>query len=138
MSTGVCGAAAATPRHFGIYVYILVALGIIGGMGATLTGLYVTHRKQRDIERAKRAQYWREQNAFHQNLMQMRETARASILSLPQNGGGSKDLSDEAHAPMLAHPPHKGSGLRNYMDNSSSDFDDILVVHSSGKDYGRF
>lgn len=31
MNTGVCGLAAATPRHFGVYVYILVALGIIGG-----------------------------------------------------------------------------------------------------------
>lgn len=31
------------------------------GMSGTLTGLYVTHRKQREQERAKRAQYWREQ-----------------------------------------------------------------------------
>ena len=30
-------------------------------MSGTLTGLYVTHRKQREQERAKRAQYWREQ-----------------------------------------------------------------------------
>jgi len=89
-------------------------------MSGTLSGLYVTHRKQREQERAKRAQYWREQvillwpkirvmlickiqNAFHQNLMQMRETARASILSLPNHGaregdyrGG--DLSDESHS----------------------------------------
>ncbi|PPQ70688.1 hypothetical protein CVT24_000170 [Panaeolus cyanescens] len=60
-SSGVCGVAASTPRHFGAWVYVLVALGIIGGMGGTLTGLYYSHRKQRDIERAKRAQYWREQ-----------------------------------------------------------------------------
>ena len=31
LSTGVCGVTAATPRHFGAYVYVLVALGIIGG-----------------------------------------------------------------------------------------------------------
>jgi len=60
-------------------VYVLVALGIIGGkccreqllgrwadvfllgMSGTLTGLYFAHRKQRDLERSKRAQYWREQ-----------------------------------------------------------------------------
>ena len=80
MTTNVCGETAATPRHFGIYVYILVALGIIGGkhlpplsvifflltfidvgMSGTLTGLFFAHRKQRDVEREKRAQYWREQ-----------------------------------------------------------------------------
>lgn len=31
------------------------------GMSGTLTGLYFAHRKQRDLERSKRAQYWREQ-----------------------------------------------------------------------------
>lgn len=43
------------------------------------------------------------QNAFHQNLMQMRETARASIQSLPNHGtrGGDHnkgDLLDESHS----------------------------------------
>lgn len=36
---------------------IAVALGIIG----TLIGLYFIHRKDRDQEREKRMQYWREQ-----------------------------------------------------------------------------
>ena len=31
LSSGFCGASAATPRHFGVWVYVLVALGIIGG-----------------------------------------------------------------------------------------------------------
>jgi hypothetical protein len=30
-------------------------------MTGTLLGLFFTHRKQREVERAKRAQYWREQ-----------------------------------------------------------------------------
>ena len=30
-------------------------------MSGTLTGLFFAHRKQRDVEREKRAQYWREQ-----------------------------------------------------------------------------
>lgn len=38
-----------------------VIIELCSGMAATLTGLYIAHRKQRDIDRAKRAQYWREQ-----------------------------------------------------------------------------
>jgi len=136
LSNGVCGVAAATPREFGAWVYVLVALGIIGGMGGTLTALYYSHRKQRDIERAKRAQYWREQNAFHQNLMQMRETARASILSMPNNNG-SRDLSDD-QAPLTSSG-HKSSGLRNYMDNDgSSEFEDGGLMMNGRGHEGRF
>jgi hypothetical protein len=146
MSTGVCGESAATPHHFGIYVYILVGLGIIGGMTGTLLGLFFTHRKQREVERAKRAQYWREQNAFHQNLMNMRETARASILSLPNNGNNrdygslSRDPSDESHTPILhGNTTQKSSGLRNYIDDGSSEFDDSGMYSSNPrKTDGRF
>ncbi|KDR75935.1 hypothetical protein GALMADRAFT_68174 [Galerina marginata CBS 339.88] len=140
LSTGVCGQTAATPHHFGIYVYILVGLGIIGGMSGTLTGLYITHRKQRERERAKRAQYWREQNAFHQNLMQMRETARASILSLRNTGDNSRD-SDESQTPILNGGGPKSSGLRHYTaDDGSSEFDDSLMIHSGNtrRNDGRF
>ncbi|CAA7263190.1 unnamed protein product [Cyclocybe aegerita] len=131
LSTGVCGVPAATPRHFGVWVYVLVALGIIGGMAGTLTGLYVTHRKQREIERAKRAQYWKEQNAFHQNLMQMRETARASIPSLNRGGDYSRD--DDSQTPILhSAETQKSSGLRHYMaNNDSSDFDDGLEMRGT-------
>jgi hypothetical protein len=99
-------------------------------MTGTLLGLFFTHRKQREVERAKRAQYWREQNAFHQNLQNMRETARASILSLPNNGNRdygtlSRDPSDESHTPILhGSTTQKSSGLRNYIDDGSSEFDD--------------
>ncbi|KAF8200862.1 hypothetical protein BJ912DRAFT_947448 [Pholiota molesta] len=124
-----CGETAATPHHFGVYVYILVGLGIIGGMAGTLTGLYFAHRKQREIERSKRAQYWREQNAFHQNLMNMRETARESILSLPRNGG-SRDLSDESQTPILQGTTSKHDG--------SSDFDDGLMYSGKQNDGVRF
>ncbi|KAF8973317.1 hypothetical protein BDZ97DRAFT_1780804 [Flammula alnicola] len=144
ISSGVCGESAATPHHFGVYVYILVGLGIIGGMTGTLTGLYFAHRKQREQERAKRAQYWREQNAFHQNLMNMRETARASILSLPNNGGsrdyGSRDPSDESHTPILQNAAPKASGLRHYLaEDGSSEFDDSLIYSGNArKNDGRF
>ena len=132
MASGVCGEPAATPHKFGIWAYVLVAIGIFGGTGGTLVGLYLVHRKQRDEEREKRMQYWREQNAFHQNLMQMREAARTSILSLPNNNSPrstiyGKELSDESGTPILqtgVGGTTKSSGLRNYVGDDSSDFED--------------
>jgi len=147
LSNGVCGVSEAVPRHFGIWVYIVVALGIFGGMFGTLFGLFFTHRKQRDQEREKRLQYWREQNAFHRNLLQMRETARASILSLPGNGNSvrstmySRDgtFSDDAHTPILQNAAPKASGLRHYLsDDGSAEYDEGLMLQSGRKVEGRF
>lgn len=144
---GKCGGDASATRHVAIWVYIIVAIGIFGGgsstwgcilsdtesslgMFGTLFGLYIIHRKQRDTEREKRMQYWREQvcnpllyfgqmlkgmqNAFRQNIMQMRETARNSVTSL----GNSTPLysrdgitSEDSQLPMLGNM--KSSALRN-------------------------
>ena len=72
------------------------------------------------------------QNAFHQNLTQMRETARAFILSLPQGKGEySRDFGDEQ-----PQGP-KSSGLRHYVGDDSSDVDDGLVMNQGHKG-GRF
>jgi hypothetical protein len=129
MSSGVCGLSASAPRQFGAWVYVLVALGIICGMGGVLFGLYVMHREQREVERAKREQYWREQNAFHQNLMRMRDTAaRISIHSAPQK-------SKEAVEPAADGAPKLR--LRNFGD-SRRDFDDRLARLSRRFDPGRF
>jgi len=74
--------------------------------------------------------------------MQMRETARASILSLPQNRGSgrgdySRDGSDESQSATLQSTGPKASGLRNYLaDNGSADYDDSLMAH--GRKDGRF
>jgi type II secretory pathway pseudopilin PulG len=146
LSSGVCGVAAATPHHFGIWVYVIVALGIFGGMAGTLVGLFMMHRKQRDQEREKRIQYWREQNAFHQNLQQMRETARASILSLPNNGGSARStmysrdgVSDEMTAPVLQNAAPKASGLRNYLGgDEGSEYEEGVTMQSSKRNDGRF
>ncbi|KAF8637062.1 hypothetical protein AX17_003082 [Amanita inopinata Kibby_2008] len=136
LASGVCGETAATPHHFSVHVYVFVALGIFGGMFGTLTGLFFMHRKQREEEREKRVQYWREQNTFHQNLLQMRETARASIRSLPGNAGSarstmySRDAVSDMHAPIVqnASTP-KGSGLRHYLaDNGSSESEDGITT----------
>jgi len=135
LTSGACGESAAAPRHFAAYVYVLVVIGIAGGLFGTLIGLFLLHRKQRDEEREKRIQYWREQNAFHQNLLQMRETARASIRSLPGNTGSARStlysrdgvMSDAA--PILSNAAPKGSGLRHYLaDDGSSEFDDGISV----------
>src|SRR5882762_1334210 len=108
-------------------------------MFATLIGTFFLHSKQRDAEREKRMQYWREQvsdlidfcvivlqsleiqNAFRQNILQMRETARNSILSLGQLSGTASPRSsmlrgdgssDDSHAPILQYGAGKLSGLR--------------------------
>ena len=55
--------------------------------------------------------------------MQMRETARASILSLPTQGARDKgEILDESHSLQ------KTSGLRYVTDNGSSEFDDSLIM----------
>ncbi|KAK0504880.1 hypothetical protein EDD18DRAFT_1126802 [Armillaria luteobubalina] len=124
LSSGVCGESPRTPRHFGAWVYVIVCIGIFGGMFGTLFGLFFLHRSQREQEREKRMQYWKEQNAFHQSLAQMRETARNSIMSLgnstrstmySRDGGNS----DDSHQPMLQQGGPKASNLRYVADDGS-------------------
>lgn len=66
------------PRHFPKWVYVIIGIGIFGGehkypvsyifahnvslgMIATLVFLFIVHGRQREDEREKRLQYWREQ-----------------------------------------------------------------------------
>ncbi|KAG2148493.1 hypothetical protein BD769DRAFT_1412501 [Suillus cothurnatus] len=116
LKKGVCGRGSDSPKHFGIWVYVVVGVGIFGGMFATLIVLFLIHRRQRDQEREKRLQYWLEQNAFRQSIMQMKEIARTSILSL---GNGNSNRStvcsragSEESTPMIQYSVHKSSGLR--------------------------
>lgn len=106
------------------------------GMIATLVGMFFLHKGQRDVEREKRLQYWREQNAFRQNIMQMQETARHSIMSLPTGGSQrtsfqSRDetLSVDSQMPML-RDKNRGSGLRNFVsgDNLSADVSEESIM----------
>lgn len=70
--------------------------------------------------------------------MNMRETARASILSLPRNSG-SRDLSDDSQTPILQGATPKASGLRHYLgDDEGSEFDDGLMYSGKRNDGGRF
>lgn len=86
------------------------------------------------------------QNAFHQNIMQMRETARASVLSLPGNGANSArstiysrdGYSDDSQA-LMQHTPPKSSGLRNYLPDDSAEYEDgEMMRHSEDRKDGRF
>jgi len=139
--SGVCDKTADTPNHVGFWVYIIVGIAIFGGMIATLVGMFFMHRKQREADREKRLQYWREQNAFRQNIMQMQETARNSLMSLPMGPGGGNSQrnsmygSDESQTPLTARG--KSSGLRHYVseDGFYEQDDDAL---RDRKDPSRF
>jgi hypothetical protein len=149
LSKGVCGTAPDAPNHFGIGIYVLVGMGIFGGMFGTLIALFFLHRRQREAEREKRAQYWREQNAFHQNIRKMRDVARASILSVPVRGNNSpqnssmsrysKDYSDESQIAIAQHGAPKGSGLRHHLPDGSYDaLDDTLLMEGHLRVDNRF
>ncbi|KAI8994084.1 hypothetical protein BD414DRAFT_565903 [Trametes punicea] len=130
LDSGVCGERADTPRQVGKWVYVVVAICIVGGMVGTLVGLYFIHRKDRMQEREKRLQYWREQNAFRQNILQMQETARNSLMSFTPTGsprstmyGRDQVQSEDSQMPML-HGASKSSALRYYVSDDGSQIDD--------------
>ena len=60
----VCGTRADAASHLPVWVYVIVGIGIFGGMFGTLFALFFLHRRARDAEREKRTQYWREQVRF--------------------------------------------------------------------------
>ncbi|KIY74312.1 hypothetical protein CYLTODRAFT_427872 [Cylindrobasidium torrendii FP15055 ss-10] len=112
LSSGRCGAIPRKPSEVGVWVYVLVCVGIILGMFGTLFGLYWVHRSQREAERERRLQYWREQNMFHQSLTQLKETARSSIMSVRSSVSLMPGQSD-SQQPILQHPvPRAPSSLR--------------------------
>ncbi|KAI9442362.1 hypothetical protein H4582DRAFT_1276672 [Lactarius indigo] len=124
-----CGETPSNPRHLPMWVYIIIGVGIFGGMIATLIVLFIFHGRQREDEREKRLQYWREQNAFRQNILQMHETARNSIFTNPGSVSRRSALfgttTEDANAPMLQHaaPAPKSSGLRHYVGEDSGSYE---------------
>ncbi|KAI0000395.1 hypothetical protein BJV77DRAFT_973648 [Russula vinacea] len=95
------------PRHLSIWIYLVIGVGIFGGMIGTLYLLFSIHGRQRDNEREKRLQYWREQNAFRQNILQMHETAQASIFSHPGDSSRRSAqfgvTTEDSQAPILQY-----------------------------------
>jgi hypothetical protein len=64
----------------------------------------------------------------------MRETARASILSLPGQGGSNRSTvysrvgSEESSTPMIQHATTKTSGLRQYISDDGSIYDEGVMM----------
>jgi len=135
-----CGLSPSNPRHFPMWVYIVIGVGIFGGMIGTLIFLFIVHGRQREDEREKRLQYWREQNAFRQNILQMHETARHSIFStngsISQRSALFGTTTEDPHAPMLQHaaPAPKSSGLRHFVAEDNETYeggsDEQLVMRT--------
>lgn len=100
--------------------------GIVG----TLTLMFMMHRKERDQEREKRNQYWREQSAFRQNIIQMRETAIGSLNAIAGYGGSNRSTmyaaSEMSQAPML-HTAGKSSRLRHNVSDDGTDDEEIMM-----------
>lgn len=153
LSTLVCGDEIDAAAHVGVWVYVIVAICIFGGMIGTLVGLFFLHSKQREREREKRLAYWREQNAFRQNILQMRDTAHASMLSLPNgaNTNGSNSArstlysqtglaSEDSNMPILQNSGGRGSNLRhqNYAESEASDIDTGNYVRERETDGMRY
>ncbi|KZW04016.1 hypothetical protein EXIGLDRAFT_716036 [Exidia glandulosa HHB12029] len=101
----VCGVSPDEPAHFPMWVYIVVAVGIVAGILFTMIALYLVHRRGRDEEQEKRTQYWREQTAMRQNILQMKETARSGYHRHDDNP--DQIASGESQIPML--PGRQGS-----------------------------
>ncbi|KIY44376.1 hypothetical protein FISHEDRAFT_51660 [Fistulina hepatica ATCC 64428] len=140
LSSGVCGTSLAAPKHLAFWVYLLVGLAIFGGMFGTLYGLFIFHRKARDEERERRLQYWQEQNAYHQNLNQMKQTARHSIMSFPPEYFSSQrnsavfytdSRSDDSHFPILQPQLNKPSRLSQKLSDDGAGYYDEQGPSSS-------
>lgn len=75
------------------------------------------------------------QSAFRQNIIQMQETARHSIMTLsagasPRDTMYSKDAisSEDSHMPML-HSAAKSSGLRHYVSDDGMGSEESIIMH---------
>lgn len=121
---------------------------VMPGMVATLIGLYYLHRGHRRAEREKRMQYWREQNAFRQNIMQMQESARHSIMSMSGAAGQGSPRStlysregvqsEDSQMPML-NAGSKSSALRHqFSDDGFDGSDESLVARRPERHDARF
>lgn len=84
------------------------------------------------------------QNAFRQNIIQMQETARNSLMSLPMGAGSNSQRnsvysngmgSDESQIPLTS--AGKSSGLRHYVSDDGLSDEGVLMRDRRGEP-GRF
>jgi hypothetical protein len=116
---GKCGADPHLPVHVASWVFAIVAIAIAAAIGGTLFALFSVHRRERDAERERRTQYWREQHAFRQNILQMQDSVRESALGA--GGESQRSTYFEENSPFAGGA--KPSGLRNetYSEDGQSD-----------------
>jgi len=103
-------------------------------MIGTLLTLFWLHTRHRDQEREKRLQYWREQNAFRQNIVQMQESARASVFSATNSRRSTMFgvQTEDSQAPMLQHGARGTSGLRYGVSEDCVSYRDDSVEENEG------
>jgi hypothetical protein len=122
--SGVCGMLLSTTRHVATWVYVVVGVAILAAIVGVLVGLYFLHRKSRDAEQQKRAQYWREQDAYRSNILSMREQARVATMPTLnwQDSGSSRGGYRDDYGPAGGFAaPKTSSGLRNNISDSDDD-----------------
>jgi len=113
-----------TTRHVATWVYVVVGVAILAAIVGVLVGLYFLHRKSRDAEQQKRAQYWREQDAYRSNILSMREQARVATMPTLnwQDSGSSRGGYRDDYGPAGGFAaPKTSSGLRNNISDSDDD-----------------
>ncbi|KZT10965.1 uncharacterized protein LAESUDRAFT_789196 [Laetiporus sulphureus 93-53] len=101
LSSGTCAASADTPHHVALWVYVVVGIGAFAGTVGTLAGMFFVHTKERQAERSRRLQYWQEQNALRQSVLDMQKSARDSVLSL----SGSANVLGTSTEPAVQDEP---------------------------------
>ncbi|KAH9910951.1 hypothetical protein B0H21DRAFT_782468 [Amylocystis lapponica] len=129
LASGVCGLSSDTPKYVANWVYVIVGVGIVAGMAATLVGMFFFHKKHSAIEREKRMQYWKEQTNFRENILHMQATTRNSMLYFANATGGAPSsprstlygmMSEDSHMPMLQGAA-RSSALRYAVSDDGSE-----------------
>jgi hypothetical protein len=117
----------------------------------TLVILFTVHGRQREDERERRLQYWREQveffpshrrsplltcitysqNAFRQNILHLHATAQASLFSGSTTASRRSvvySMTEDMNAPILHHaaPEPKSSRFRHPVGEESSSFEGTI------------
>ncbi|GBE81574.1 hypothetical protein SCP_0313030 [Sparassis crispa] len=125
LASGICGNRADAAKDVGKWVYAVVAVFIFIGVIGTLVGLYFVHRKEREAERSKRLQYYQEQNAYRQNIVQLQESARNSTMYL-DNAAIPK--GDEEYQSSAQQGASKSSGLRYHISDDASGSSESVII----------
>ncbi|RSH93179.1 hypothetical protein EHS25_007532 [Saitozyma podzolica] len=118
LASDVCGRAADSPITPAAWVYVLVALGIIGFIAGIMVGLWFLHRKSREENQIKLEQYYNEQLAYRQSIMSMSH-AKDSLLALPTDGS-AEDPRRTLHDPSYAYTSQTDLQLPPNMRRESS------------------